>query len=134
MNKPPKTGNIPLRIAAMCVMLLIFLFFSVVGASLLNLFGGAYGSKTGLILFFGMSMLVAMPLDPLTRRIEKRYLIDRKTRWQFIYLVVDTALTALSILVVDHFDGTVAISPQAACGTGAFFALLNLFLLKKENL
>lgn len=133
MNKTPKLRDLPLRVAAVFLMMLIFLFFSLIGAALLNLFGGHYQTKIGLVLFFGMSMLIALPLDPLTRRIEKRYLQDPRLRWQLIYLLLDTSLTVISIRLVDHFDGTVMIGDLTAAGTGLFFALLNLLLIKREQ-
>lgn len=133
MNKTPKLRDLPLRVAAVFLMMLIFLFFSLIGAALLNLFGGHYQTKIGLVLFFGMSMLIALPLDPLTRRIEKRYLQDPRLRWQLIYLLLDTSLTVISIRLVDHFDGTVMIGGLTAAGTGLFFALLNLLLIKREQ-
>lgn len=134
MNKTPKSRDLPLRIAAIFLMMLVFLFFSLVGAALLNLFGGHYQSKLGLVLFFGMTMLVALPLDPLTRRVEKRYLQDPRLRWQLIYLLLDTGLTTFSIRLVDHFDGTVMISGLTAAIAGLFFAMLNLLLIKRDHL
>ena len=86
--------------------LLLAVFAGVVflGGGLMKLFGFEYSSKGSLFLFFLLTALAGFPLEVLAQALPKALLqmeLLSRTAARVLFVVLDTAVTAAAMLLVD---------------------------------
>lgn len=129
-SKRPPLATILLAFLGTGVLTLILAVF---GAALLNLFGATYTSRTSLITFVFVTLLLSLPFTPWFTVLEKRYLKSHKPADKLRFIIVDTAFTTMIMIFTSLFDTAVAIPFTAALFTGMIFSLLELVLNEKSR-
>ena len=88
------------------IILVMVLFFSVIGAGVMSFFGFTYDSMWSFIVFFFSAAVLQTPLDLLNKGfgrifIEQGFLPKRFV--QVSYFIIDMTLTYATMKILDHF-------------------------------
>lgn len=111
------------------IILLVVFVLACFGGVIMHFFGFSYESVGKLMLFFVLSGVIGFPLELLASAFPKVLLATGKISLHIarvVFMILDILTTMVSMIVADHFMGSVSATLQSVFVIGVVLALLSV--------